>query len=208
MCYWINECNLLASGAWQMQSPINYKKVCGLELHLEHLFLFAFLWRMCEATSNLFCNSHFAFLFFHFLNHPPLFCGNLMKVAKVGENEGFQICRFVVTTNSQQCFWSLILEFRCSLCFIVSLVLHLVASFVWRCICEVARGKYFLLSVVVVFVYLYLFHQLSPSHKIKLYFFSQLIPRSSKRYTWSKRLGKRGHLYLHLQYLSFLFYFK
>jgi hypothetical protein len=37
-----------------------------------------------------------------------------------------------------------------------------------------------------VFVHLYLFHQLSPSHKIKLYIFSQLIPWSSKSYTWSR----------------------
>jgi hypothetical protein len=34
----------------------------------------------------------FLFLFFHFLNHLPLFCRNFMKVAKVGENMGFWNC--------------------------------------------------------------------------------------------------------------------
>jgi hypothetical protein len=159
-----------------MQNLMNYKKVFGFESHFQHLFLFAFLvkvhdgclfWGMCETTNNFLCINHFSFFSSFALSF--LFYKNFIKVAMVEENKGFI---FVVTINNQLCFWSLILEFCCSLCFSVSLVLYLVASFAQRYICEAKRGEIlstFLLLTIVLSIHL--LHQVLPSHKIKLFLF-------------------------------------
>lgn len=122
---------------------------------------------MCETTNNFLCINHFSFFSSFALSF--LFCRNFIKVAMVGENKGFI---FVVTIDNQQCFWSLILKFCCLLCFIVSLVLPLVASFAQRYICEATRGEVFSTFLLLTIVLsTHLLHQVFPSHKIIFFLF-------------------------------------
>jgi len=91
---------------------------------------------------------------------------NLWKLQRWGKTKVFNICGDYWLLTTFLPFWSLILDFCCSFCFIVSLVLHLATSFVRIHVCETTKVRKAFdnycgcLSA-------HLFHWLSPSHENK-----------------------------------------
>jgi hypothetical protein len=98
-----------------------------------------------------------------------------MKLAKVGEHKDLRHSWWLLTNNIIFAFLFFDVRGCYSLCFIVSFVLHLLASFAQRHVCEIARvwevlSTFLLLATILfirIFIYIVNFHQ---AMKISLVF--------------------------------------
>jgi hypothetical protein len=107
-----------------------------------------------------------------------------MKVVKVGEDKDFRHSWWLLTNNSIFAFLIFDLRVCYSLCFILSFVLQIVASFAWIHVCEITRVcevfSTFLLLATIVFVHIFIcfvnFHQ---AMKISLVY-SPILIRKNK----------------------------